>query len=177
MNEPTLPAPLPRRLAAALYDGLLLIALWMVALLLDVVIRDLLGLQREWHALRAYVFLLGFFFFGWFWTHGGQTLGMRAWRLQLHRVDGRPTHWVSALARYATMLLVWGICLTPAIMQLPRFAAQPRASTISFVALLMMVAMLVSMYRDPRRRLPQDWIGGSDMVVLPKAASTPQAAG
>ena len=47
-------------------------------------------------------------FFAYFWTHGGQTLGMRAWRLRLLRADGARltcsdaalrwlTAWISAL--------------------------------------------------------------------------------
>lgn len=96
----TAPAPLWRRLAAAVYDALLLIALWMVALWLDVVMRDALGLDRNWPALRAYLFLLGLFFFGWFWTHGGQTLGMRAWRLRLLDAQGRVPGWPALALRY-----------------------------------------------------------------------------
>lgn len=162
------PAPLPRRLAAAVYDGLLLLALWMVALLLDVVLRDLIGLEREWHALRAYVFLIGFVFFGWFWTHGGQTLGMRAWRLRLRRPDGGVPRWTSALARYATMLVAWGVCLTPAVMQLPRFSDWRHAVAASIGTGVLTVLALVAFLADRRRRFPQDWISGSDMIVLPK---------
>lgn len=162
------PAPLPRRLAAAVYDGLLLIAVWMVALLLDVVLRDLLDLEREWHALRAYVFLIGFVFFGWFWTHGGQTLGMRAWRLKLRHADGHSPTWRSALARYAMMLLAWGVCLTPAFMQLPRFSTWSLAPTLSLAAGALAALGLIAFFLDPRRRCPQDWVSGSDMIVLPK---------
>ena len=170
------PAPLLRRLAAAIYDGLLLIALWMVALLIDIVLRDLLNLEREWHALRAYVFLVGFVFFGWFWTHGGQTLGMRAWHLRLLRSDGSDPHWISALARYATMLLVWGVCLTPALMQLPRFKVWPPAFTLSLGALALILVMLVAFWLDTRRRLPQDWISGTDMLQIPKSQTPRDAA-
>ena len=173
MSTPWTPAPLLRRVGAALYDGLLLIALWMVALLLDVVLRDLLGLEREWHALRAYVFLIGFFFFGWFWTHGGQTLGMRVWRLRLQRTDGLPPHWPAVLARYATMLVAWGVCLTPLVMQLPRFAQWQHATTCTLVSLALIAAGLVAFRLDARRRLPQDWLSGSDTVLLPPAS--PQA--
>lgn len=103
------PAPLWRRLAAALYDGLLLLAVFMVALLVDLWLRDLVGQARNWPALRAYVFLVGLAFCGWFWVHGGQTLGMRAWRLQLRRGDGRPLTWPVAALRYAIAWLSWGL--------------------------------------------------------------------
>ena len=101
------PAPLWRRLAAAFYDAFLLLALWMVALWLDIVVRDALGLDRNWAVLRAGLFLVGLGFFGWFWTHGGQTLGMRAWRLQLRRADGRPVNWITSAVRYAGAWIAW----------------------------------------------------------------------
>ncbi|HEY0973974.1 MAG TPA: RDD family protein [Solimonas sp.] len=165
MSDLSLPAPLWRRLAAATYDGLLLIALWMVALLLDVLLRDLLSLEREWHALRAYVFLIGYGFFAWFWTHGGQTLGMRAWRLYVQRRDGTPPGWISAMARYATMLLVWGIALTPLLLRLPRLSQWPLASTLSAAAVVATIAMLLAWRLDPQRRAPQDWFSDSAIVL------------
>jgi uncharacterized RDD family membrane protein YckC len=102
-----IPAPLWRRLAAATYDGLLLAAVWMVAAFVDVLVRDLLGLGYDARVFRAWLFLVGLVFFGWFWTHGGQTLGMRAWRLQVRRSNGTPLHWPAASARYAFAWLAW----------------------------------------------------------------------
>ncbi|HEX4894861.1 MAG TPA: RDD family protein [Solimonas sp.] len=165
---PVSPAPLGRRLAAAIYDGLLLLALWMVALLVDVVLRDLLGLSREWHALRAYVFLIGLVFFGWFWTHGGQTLGMRAWRLRLRTSTDRDIGWLAALGRYAAMIVCWGVVLAPAFLRLPRLAQWPSAPMVSVCALALVAVTLLAWYLDGRRRMPQDWISGSEMVLLPK---------
>lgn len=100
------PAPLWRRLAAAAYDALLLAALWMVLAVLDVVVRATLGLPHEPHVLRALLLLSGLGFFGWFWTHGGSP-GMRAWRLELRRTDGRRVGWPTACARYVFAWLAW----------------------------------------------------------------------
>lgn len=109
MTELTLPAPLWRRFGAALYDGLLLLAMFMAALFLEVILRDLAGLPRSWAALRALALLLGLGFFGWFWTHGGQTLGMRSWRLRLRSADGSPVRWPQAMLRYTVALFSWGL--------------------------------------------------------------------
>jgi uncharacterized RDD family membrane protein YckC len=35
------------------------------------------------------------------WSHGGQTLAMKTWRLRLVRRDGRPLSFPQALGRYA----------------------------------------------------------------------------
>src|SRR5690606_24550408 len=40
-------------------------------------------------------------FFTWFWVHGGQTLGMKAWRLRVVGPDGAAVGWRAALIRFA----------------------------------------------------------------------------
>jgi uncharacterized RDD family membrane protein YckC len=39
-------------------------------------------------------------FYSWFWTHGGQTLGMRVWRIRVVGRDGRKVGWGRAIARF-----------------------------------------------------------------------------
>ena len=141
MSDLITPAPLWRRLAAALYDGLLLAALWMVAALLEIVVRDALGLERSWMLLRVYLFLVGLIFFAWFWTHGGQTLGMRAWRLKVRRRDGQPLSWPVACARYALAWLAW----------------LPLGLGVLWCAI------------DARRRSWHDALSGTEIILLPKA--------
>ncbi len=56
------------------------------------------------------VVAVSFFFYGWFWTHGGQTLGMKAWNLYLVKPDGKFIGWKTAFKRYLAALLSWA-CL------------------------------------------------------------------
>ena len=103
------PARLPRRLAALVYDGLLLggVLVGATALALGLAVM-LLGSEavKLHHPLagnpffQTYLLLVCFFFYGGFWTHGGQTLGMRAWRLRVQRRDGRGISWWHALLRF-----------------------------------------------------------------------------
>jgi uncharacterized RDD family membrane protein YckC len=51
--------------------------------------------------------LAAFLFFGWFWTRGGQTLGMRAWRLKVVDEQGRSLTWLLALRRFAAAAFSW----------------------------------------------------------------------
>jgi uncharacterized RDD family membrane protein YckC len=44
-------------------------------------------------------------FFAGFWAHGGQTLGMRAWRIRVVRDDGGTLTWPRAAARFALGLV------------------------------------------------------------------------
>jgi uncharacterized RDD family membrane protein YckC len=98
------PAGLPRRLAALTYDALQLLA---IMLLLTFGVWALRG-GREiapgtfwFQGTLAAVTVL---FFCWFWTHGGQTLGMRAWKIKVECEDGGILGWGVAAKRFA---LAW----------------------------------------------------------------------
>jgi uncharacterized RDD family membrane protein YckC len=99
-----------RRLAAIVYDFLLLLAVWFIAFSLATLATKLVtGSDTISSEKLAFVYLelVTFLFFGWFWTHGGQTLGMRAWRLRLVTRDGQPIRWNHAIVRYAYAQLSW----------------------------------------------------------------------
>jgi uncharacterized RDD family membrane protein YckC len=53
---------------------------------------------------------ISFFFYGGFWVRGGQTLGLRSWRLRLVRLDGGPITLVHAFKRFVGAILSW-LCL------------------------------------------------------------------
>ena len=97
-----------------LYDALLLLALWFAssALLLALSGGLLTSPARPlWlvHTHRASLLLVTVLFFGGFWTHGGQTLGMRAWRLRLVSSAGAgPVSWKQSLLRLAAACLSMG---------------------------------------------------------------------
>ncbi|MDJ0739412.1 MAG: RDD family protein [Gammaproteobacteria bacterium] len=94
---------LMRRLAAIFYDSWLVAGIWLLAVIVDTFVRDPEGLGWEISHLPLQLFIPAvlFGFFGWFWTHGGQTLGMRAWRLRLLGDDGAPVSWRQAVVRTA----------------------------------------------------------------------------
>jgi uncharacterized RDD family membrane protein YckC len=94
------PAPLFRRFAALCYDLLLLGALLFCFTWAVLVLRGgrAIAPGTVWFEL-ALVALAMLFFCG-SWTHGGQTLGMRAWRIRLVRSDGRALGWPQAALRF-----------------------------------------------------------------------------
>lgn len=101
------PASLLRRIAAASYDLLLVIALWFVAVfaLLPFTGGHAVDGSSIW--FRLYLFVVAYLFFSWFWTRGGQTVGMRAWRLRLRNADGGQVNWLQALVRYVVAWVAW----------------------------------------------------------------------
>ena len=101
-------AGLLRRLGAMLYDGFLLAGVMIVAAIPLPFFQSAADGSAWVRALiQIYLILVCFLFFGWFWTHGGQTLGMRAWRLQLCRIDGQNLAWSTAVVRFLSALLSW----------------------------------------------------------------------
>ena len=96
---------LPRRLASALYDLLLLTALVLVATFpfIAVVGDSTQGWRR--HLLQAYVVLIAGAYFVGFWTRGGQTLAMKTWRIRVVRADGGLLTRARAVHRYVLSLL------------------------------------------------------------------------
>jgi uncharacterized RDD family membrane protein YckC len=95
-----------RRLASALYDLLLTVALaiFVTFPFLAVFGDSTQGWRR--HALQAWVLVAIGAYYVWFWTRGGQTLPMKTWRIRLVRAEGGgPVHAGRALHRYALALL------------------------------------------------------------------------
>jgi uncharacterized RDD family membrane protein YckC len=79
-----------RRLAAIVYDLLLLLAVWFMVTLIIVIVNRGAAINPGNVIYSLVLLIMGFGFFGWFWTHGGQTLGMRAWRIRIQSTDGTP---------------------------------------------------------------------------------------
>jgi len=97
-------AGLVRRLMAMVYDSFLVVASLMVVSIPFVMIFGEQALTHNpfLHTLYQLALLMTvFFFFGWFWTHGGQTLGMRAWRLRTLKLDDSPMNWSASALRFA----------------------------------------------------------------------------
>jgi uncharacterized RDD family membrane protein YckC len=90
-----------RRLGAMLYDSLLLLALLMMLSYPYVWLTggDKPGLVMK-TAYQFYLLAICFFFYAGFWVRGGQTLGLRTWRLKLVRDDGGPITWADAAKRF-----------------------------------------------------------------------------
>lgn len=102
--SPPAPPGLLRRLGALFYDAALLLGILFFA---TAAVLPLRGGAFEPHsfAYQAYLLLVSFLFFGGFWTHGGQTLGMRAWKIRLCAEDGGPIRWPQASLRFAAALV------------------------------------------------------------------------
>lgn len=104
-SEVTPPAGFVRRLLAIVYDLILLLAVLYVAMGALLLITAGAANQSGSPWLSAYLLLVSFIFYGWFWINGGQTLGLRSWRLRVEEGDGRPLTWGVAMLRFSLGLL------------------------------------------------------------------------
>lgn len=105
-------AGLVRRLLAIIYDVFLLIALLFIATAVAMIFNRGQAIesgQAIYPFYIAYLLAVSFGFFGWFWTHGGQTLGMKTWKIRLQQQSGRPVTWWLALVRFVVATVSWSI--------------------------------------------------------------------
>ncbi|MDP5032022.1 MAG: RDD family protein [Paraglaciecola sp.] len=112
-----------RRLAAIVYDLLVATAIFMVAGIVSTVVvivlleNKVLDKQGYTHSMDvishsplyaniifgwSLLWVVGFFL--WFWRNGGQTIGMRAWRLKLFSTSEQPFGYGRALLRLLSAL-------------------------------------------------------------------------
>jgi len=95
------PASVWRRLAAFCYDLLLLAALAASFTLLVLAVRLGVAVQPGTWWFELSLLAIAMLFFCGFWVRGGQTLGMRAWRIRVVRTDGGALTWRQSVARFA----------------------------------------------------------------------------
>lgn len=102
------PCGLGRRLLVMAYDAVAVLALLMLVTALA-----MLAGFRELSVLEDPLYSAGlaaswFLYLGWCWRRGGMTLGMRAWRVRIERLEGGRPRWGQCIARFLVSLLSAG---------------------------------------------------------------------
>ena len=83
---------------------LLAALLWCAALLFWALEREIASTHAR-SVFQLYLALVAGGCFGWQWTHGGQTLPMKTWRLKLVKRDGTAVGTREALIRYVVAMI------------------------------------------------------------------------
>ncbi|GAA3910904.1 RDD family protein [Halomonas cibimaris] len=144
------PAGLARRLGAMLYDGFLVMAIWLLVTVAHLAfLRFVLGRSAESigteslavATLRLLLVCSAAAFFTYCWRRGGMTLGMQAWRLRVQTPEGAPISLVQSLIR----------------------------CTAAWVSLAALGIGYWWVLFDPQKRSWPDIASGTQTVVLPKA--------
>lgn len=97
-----------RRLAAILYDALLIGALFFLATLPFIAVRDGEPVEIGDNTLyRLVLAIVIYAFFVGYWTRSGRTLGMQSWGLQLETPNGGKPTLATASVRFFAAILSW----------------------------------------------------------------------
>jgi len=111
--------------------------------------------------LQDWLFLVMGMYFIWFWTHGGQTLAMKTWRIRLETTDGNKVSTRRALGRY---FLAW-------LWVVPGLAAAWAMGAKNWLLVLIPTANILlwalSIYLDPQRQFLHDRLAGTRIVGVP----------
>lgn len=102
-------AGLFRRLFAILYDCFLLIAILFVISAFATALNQGKAIEPGdtfYPVFIIIVFSLSYLYFAWFWTHGGQTLGMKTWHIQIQ--SNNKINWQTTVIRFTTAIFSWG---------------------------------------------------------------------
>lgn len=96
-----------RRLAAFAYDIFLLFSVVFILGAISIALNS--GKAVDPLLFSPVTLIATLVFFTWFWMHGGQTLGMRAWRIKLTDTNTATVTLKTSLIRIAAMFLTLGI--------------------------------------------------------------------
>lgn len=141
---PASAAPLWRRIAALFYDLLVLVAIWMAtSALILLAFQGKVDVAHQpplyHHLLQTALLLVTALYFIASWRKGGQTIGMRAWRVRIVDAMDQPPDLRRCLLRFACALL----------------------------SLLALGAGFFFCLFDPQRRAWHDRMAGTRMLRLP----------
>lgn len=89
------------------YDSILLTSVLFLATALLLPFNEGIAISSSNHVFSIYLLAVSFAYFGWFWTHGGQTLGMRVWRVRALPKQGNTITWKQAAIRFGTAIISW----------------------------------------------------------------------
>lgn len=153
----TAPPGLARRLAAFVYEGVLLFAVLFFACFLYVV------LTRQKDALfgvpgYVFAFAVPAAYFLYFWTRTGQTLALKTWHLRVVDAHGQRLGLGRAFARY---VLSW-LWLLPGL-SLWLFGVRGWLLAAGLIAWIGIYALIARLH--PRRQFLHDVVAGTRVIT------------
>ena len=133
-----MPVTLPRRLAAIFYDALLLSSVLFLATLMILPLISRTAIESGNLAYNLYLLTMAYLYFSWQWMNGGQTLGMKSWRIQLVTMNNQRPDWKQTTLRFLLAMLSWSLLGTGFLWSLfdkERLALHDRLSSTRLILL------------------------------------------
>jgi len=150
---------LRRRMAAFIYEGVLLFGVLFIADYLFSALTQQHDVMQGRLAGQLFLFVVLGIYFVWFWSHGGQTVALKAWHLRVVDRHGQPLSQWRALARY---LLSW-LWFLPALLAAWLAHLGQLAEVFGCVLAGLLGYALVARLH-PRRQFLHDLICGTQIV-------------
>lgn len=156
------PPSIRRRLAALLYESVLLFGvIFLAGLAFSLALRQRNGLTYH-HLMSAWIAIVAGVYFVGFWHYGGQTLPMKTWRLRVVGPDGAPPSLVRATVRY---FAAWLWFLPPLALHPLLNVSIPRTLVLAVVWFALWIA---SARAGAGRQFLHDRIAGTRIVAVPR---------
>lgn len=147
-----------RRVAAFVYEGVLLFGVLMIAGYLYSSLTQMRHALKGTLGLQVFLFVILGIYFTWFWSRGGQTVAMKAWHIRLVDATGHPVSQARAAARY---VLSW-LWFAPALFA--AHAAGLTGGSIFGVVFAGVVAYAALSRLNPQRQFWHDVVCGTRLV-------------
>jgi len=169
-SEPRLvAAPLVRRMAAFMYEGVLLFGVvFATSLVFGITMHQDSGMKLRTPLMAVNFLVVGLYFIG-LWVRSGQTLAMKTWHLRLLTDRGVPLSPRRALARYLASY-VW--FLPPLL--LAGALKLPSPTAIGGLVVGWVVLYALSARLHPRRQFWHDALCDTAIVDARPLAPLPQ---
>jgi uncharacterized RDD family membrane protein YckC len=151
---------LARRMAAFVYEGVLLFGVVFIAgYLYSAMTQQRHALQGQ-TGLQIVLFVVLALYFVTFWSRGGQTVAMRAWHVRLVTAAGEPVSPARAFARY---LLAW-LWFAPALLA-AHLAGLHSTGAIFTLLFAGVAAYALLAFIHPQRQFLHDAVCGTRLVT------------
>ncbi len=148
-----------RRLAAFVYEGILLFGVVMIgAYLYDTLTQHRHALEGR-TGLQVFLFLLLGIYFVWFWTHGGQTIAMKTWHIRVVNLQGHPVGQGQAFVRY---LCAW-LWFVPALVFAYFWGLSTAGAMFAVLGGGVLVYALLALIH-PQKQFMHDVISGTRLI-------------
>ncbi|MGM0952619.1 MAG: RDD family protein [Pseudomonadota bacterium] len=166
------PATALKRALAIIYDGLISIAVLLVATWGYTMVAGWITGWDKYEQLAEAgelsgdpgltfaLFLVLYLFFAYFWTRVGQTLGMQVWRVRIENLDGTSVSWTQALIRYLTAAVVVFLTILGTYY-------------LGALTLLLTVPAIIAVFYPVNGLSLTDRTSGSVVVQVPKPQKNP----
>lgn len=148
-------------MACFVYEGVLLFGVVMISGLLFAGLTEQRHALAGRHLLQAVLFAVLGLYFVWFWTHGGQTVAMKAWHVRLVDAQGRPVGAWRALARY---LLSW-LWFVPALLSIDLSGLHGRGAVFGLMMAGVAGYALLALF-TPHRQFVHDVLCNTRLVTF-----------